>query len=115
MRRSLGISLSAKTKSDVRPAPPVASGPLPDLDQEPVNDDIGLEVPSGLDGTQFEDWQTIKERMKEQAGDMGEKVVAQGQDLGETIKDGVREAAEEIGLGGYGEEVDYAAHGHDEL
>ena len=115
MRRSLGISLSAKTKSDVRPAPPVAYGPLPDLDQEPVNEGIGFEAPSGLDGNQFEDWQTIKERMKEQAGDLGERVVAQGQHLGEAIEDGVHEVAEEFGFGGSGEEADHVPHDHDEL
>jgi heat shock protein beta len=115
LRRSLGISLSAKGKSEVRPAPPVASGPLPDLDQEPVNEGTSFEVPSGLEGAQFEDWQTIKERMKDQAGEIGDKVVEQSERFSEMVKDGVHEVAEEFGIGGHGEEADDAQRGHDEL
>ena len=56
LRRSIGVSLSAKGSADVRPAPPIAHGPLgengvDDLDEERTEDE------------DFVDWHALKEQL----------------------------------------------------
>lgn len=68
LRRSLGVSLSAKAQMHVRPAPPTAHGPLgedgvPSSDEEILS--FGDEIPDGeLPGAEdFQDWSELKKKM----------------------------------------------------
>ena len=58
MRRSIGVSLSAKGAADVRPAPPTAHGPL---------GEGGVAGDEGEEGAptdeEFVDWQAIKDQL----------------------------------------------------
>jgi len=58
LRRSIGVSQSAKGSADVRPAPPIAHGPLGEegVDAEDEEDE---EVPEEED---FLDWHALKEQ-----------------------------------------------------
>jgi hypothetical protein len=57
LRRSIGVSLSAKGSADVRPAPPIAHGPL---GEEGVDGDDEDEVPGEED---FVDWHALKDQL----------------------------------------------------
>jgi len=59
LRRSIGVSLSAKGAADVRPAPPTAHGPL---GEGGVAGDEGEEEGAPTD-EEFVDWQAIKEQL----------------------------------------------------
>ncbi|KAK4686199.1 molecular chaperone HtpG, partial [Tremellales sp. Uapishka_1] len=66
LRRSLGVSLSAKAESKVKPAPPTAVGPLPEDDLglnnvEFVNDD-GEAL--GSDPAEWADWKDLKRKFE---------------------------------------------------
>lgn len=56
LRRSIGVSLSAKGSADVRPAPPIAHGPLGEEGVQGESD----EVPEEED---FVDWHALKEKL----------------------------------------------------
>ncbi|OCF61751.1 cation-transporting ATPase [Kwoniella mangroviensis CBS 10435] len=66
LRRSLGVSLSAKPKIHIRPAPPTAAGPIPE-DEEAEEQKIEFD-PNDMqdmlgDPSQWADWQDIKKQM----------------------------------------------------
>jgi heat shock protein beta len=75
LRRSIGVSLSAKTDTHVRPAPPTAHGPLSEegVAGDDDSDDrlAGLhdEVPEEEDAAQWADWASIKKQMEKEKGD----------------------------------------------
>ncbi|WWC73468.1 uncharacterized protein I206_107438 [Kwoniella pini CBS 10737] len=63
LRRTLGVSLSAKPKIHIRPAPPTASGPVPEDEEQKIEFD-----PSNMEGmlgdpSQWPDWNDMKEQM----------------------------------------------------
>ncbi|WWC65635.1 uncharacterized protein I303_108255 [Kwoniella dejecticola CBS 10117] len=63
LRRTLGVSLSAKPKINIRPAPPTASGPIPEDEEQKIEFD-----PSNMEGilgdaSQWPDWNDMKEQM----------------------------------------------------
>ena len=89
LRRSLGVSLSASGKANVRPAPPVAAGPLPEVDEEPSADESTFEPAAMLKDTQFEDWATIKQRMKESGEELEETILQQGEKMAKAVEDAV--------------------------
>ncbi|KAK4050746.1 hypothetical protein OIO90_004968 [Microbotryomycetes sp. JL221] len=61
LRRSLGVSESAKANVDVRPAPPVEEGPVR---QAPADT-----PPVDFDSSQFQDWNDLKQKLADaQAG-----------------------------------------------
>jgi heat shock protein beta len=55
LRRSIGVSLTAKGSADVKPAPPTAMGPL-DEDGVDGDDDVAGE-------DDFLDWHALKEKL----------------------------------------------------
>jgi heat shock protein beta len=55
LRRSIGVSLTAKGSADVKPAPPTAMGPL-DEDGVDGDDDVSGEE-------DFLDWHALKEQL----------------------------------------------------
>jgi hypothetical protein len=112
LRRSLGVSLSARTKSNVRPAPPVATGPLPDVDEEPGTEGSTFEPAAMLKDAQFEDWASIKQRMKESGEQLEETILQRGEEMAQAVKDGARDVAEGLGLGA---DDDDGQAAHDEL
>jgi heat shock protein beta len=57
LRRSIGVSLSAKGAAHVRPAPPIAMGPL---GEEGVDGDDDEDVPGDDEWT---DWHAIKDQL----------------------------------------------------
>ena len=57
LRRSIGVSLSAKGSADVRPAPPIAHGPLGE--QGVDADDQGEKT----DDEDFVDWHALKDQL----------------------------------------------------
>ena len=58
LRRSIGVSLSAKGSADVRPAPPIAHGPL---GEEGVAGEDHDEERS--DDEDFVDWHALKDQL----------------------------------------------------
>jgi heat shock protein beta len=58
LRRSIGVSLSAKGSADVRPAPPIAHGPLGE--QGVDGDDQDEEK---TDDEDFVDWHALKDQL----------------------------------------------------
>lgn len=62
LRRSLGVSLTAKGSAFVRPAPPTAMGPL---SEEGVGDDQFVMNAEDLgENVEWVDWQKVKEQAK---------------------------------------------------
>lgn len=59
LRRSLGVSLSARGKANVRPAPPVDTTPLPE-----TSDDEEAPASEAFQVQDFEDWQKVKARLQ---------------------------------------------------
>jgi hypothetical protein len=57
LRRSIGVSLSAKGSADVRPAPPIAHGPL---GEEGV---AGDDQDEKTDDEDFVDWHALKDQL----------------------------------------------------
>jgi heat shock protein beta len=57
LRRSIGVSLSAKGSADVRPAPPIAHGPL---GEEGV---AGDDQDEKTDDEDFVDWHALKQQL----------------------------------------------------
>lgn len=57
LRRSIGVSLSAKGSADVRPAPPQAMGPLGEEGVESEADG------DQLDEAEWLDWKSMKDQM----------------------------------------------------
>ncbi|KAH8090583.1 putative cation-transporting ATPase [Filobasidium floriforme] len=112
LRRSLGVSLSARTKSNVRPAPPVATGPLPEVDEEPSTEGSTFEPAAMLKDAQFEDWASIKQRMKESGEQLEETILQRGEEMAQAVKDGAQDVAEGLGLG---PDDDDGQAAHDEL
>lgn len=69
LRRSLGVSQAAKTRTDgIKPAPPVAQSPLPDAEEAAERGNMG-DAPGGIgfefgeNGPQFMDWSELKSRV----------------------------------------------------
>jgi heat shock protein beta len=62
LRRSIGVSLSAKGSADVRPAPPTAHGPLGEkgVASDEMEGDDEEELPTD---EEFVDWHAIKEQL----------------------------------------------------
>ncbi|WRT69461.1 uncharacterized protein IL334_006447 [Kwoniella shivajii] len=60
LRRSLGVSLSATPQIKIRPAPPTASGPIPEDEEEKVEFDPQS---LGSDPSQWMDWKDMKDQM----------------------------------------------------
>lgn len=56
LRRSIGVSLSAKGSADVRPAPPTAMGPLGEDGVE------GETEADPLEEAEWVDWKSIKDK-----------------------------------------------------
>ena len=64
LRRSLGVSLSAKGSAFIRPAPPIAMGPI---SEEGVgeDDEAFVNQAGGFgDADEWVDWQSMKEQLK---------------------------------------------------
>lgn len=68
LRRSLGVSQAAKTRTDgIKPAPPVAQSPLPGPEEAAERGHMG-DTPGGIgfefgaDGPEFMDWSELKSR-----------------------------------------------------
>ena len=57
LRRSIGVSLSAKGSADVRPAPPTAMGPL---GEEGVEGETEADL---LAEAEWLDWKSMKEQV----------------------------------------------------
>jgi len=95
LRRSLGVSQTAKTDTTVKPAPPVAEGPLPETDDEP-------EMPFGGNPSFGGDFMDFKDFKAQQAA------------KGEPIPDDIKVSVEpNLGVGGEG--VQEPIMHHDEL
>lgn len=62
LRRSIGVSLTAKGSAFIRPAPPTAMGPI---DEEGVRETDESFVNQGQfgDPSEWMDWQSMKEEM----------------------------------------------------
>jgi heat shock protein beta len=63
LRRSLGVSLSAKGAADVRPAPPTAVGPIPE-EGVPGDEGAAVEAEAFGDANEWVDWQSMKAKME---------------------------------------------------
>jgi hypothetical protein len=57
LRRSIGVSLSAKGSADVRPAPPIAHGPLGEQGVDADDQD------EKTDDEDFVDWHALKDQL----------------------------------------------------
>ena len=70
LRRSIGVSLSAKTDTKVRPAPPTAHGPLAEEgvagEDEDVVSPFGDAVPEEENAAEWADWATMKKQMEQE-------------------------------------------------
>jgi heat shock protein beta len=68
LRQSLGVSLTARGQASYKPAPPVATGPLPDEDEIGASDSgpfTGGEVPQDA---KFADWKDLKAKLQDKGG-----------------------------------------------
>ena len=64
LRRSIGVSLSAKGSADVKPAPPTAMGPLSESGVEGDNEAEGEgQEAAGMKDAEWLDWKTVKDQM----------------------------------------------------
>ncbi|WWC93052.1 uncharacterized protein L201_008016 [Kwoniella dendrophila CBS 6074] len=66
LRRSLGVSLSAKPKIHIRPAPPTAKGPIPEDEEQKIEfDPANMEemFGGGGDPSQWMDWKDMKQQL----------------------------------------------------
>lgn len=69
LRRSIGVSLTAKPDTSVRPAPPTAHGPLPEGGVTSDDDQgLGDQMPEAEKGkaADWADWSQIKKQMDEE-------------------------------------------------
>jgi heat shock protein beta len=77
LRRSLGVSLTAKSKVNIRPAPPTAMGPIGEDGVNVADDAEGSNTPFGNmaagGGEEWMDWQAMKGQYE--AGDDDESAV----------------------------------------
>jgi heat shock protein beta len=79
LRRSLGVSLTAKPKVNIRPAPPTAMGPLGEDGVGSDDDEAeGANTPfanmAGGGGEEWMDWQAMKSQFGGEAGEEEGKV-----------------------------------------
>lgn len=73
MRRSIGVSLSAKTDTKVRPAPPTAHGPLSEDgvtgDDDDTEGGLGDQIPEEENAAEWADWATMKKQLEKEKGE----------------------------------------------
>ena len=63
LRRSLGVSLSAKGAVHIRPAPPVAMGPISEEGVGGEDEEDTAFVQQDLDSSSWVDWQDMKKQI----------------------------------------------------
>ncbi|KAL7423848.1 hypothetical protein Q5752_001432 [Cryptotrichosporon argae] len=86
LRRSLGVDLAARADDTVRPAPPTAVGPLPDVDEEAEAEAAAAAAAAGggdpfagyasgdmMDGADFVDWAEMKRQLAAERGGDAER------------------------------------------
>ena len=73
LRRSLGVSQTAQAEVDVKPAPPVETGPVRPAAPSPEETFGGM-------GGDFPDWADIKDKVKDMAPDLDIKTGDEAED-----------------------------------
>ncbi len=66
LRQSLGVSLSARGTASYKPAPPIATGPLPNDDDADASEPFSMFGGGDqADESQFVDWSKVKDKLKD--------------------------------------------------